>query len=73
VMSQHDIPVTGSTSEKSGEHREFKGHKGDLDITVTLDRNDERTTNVEVSARRNLVTWDKDYAKKLLDSIISKG
>ncbi len=72
-MSQMDIPVTGSKSENSGAHREFSGHKGDLDITVTLDRNDERTTNVEVSARRNLVTWDKDYAKQLLESIITKG
>jgi hypothetical protein len=73
AMSQMDIPVTGSKVEKSGAHREFSGTKGELDITVTLDRNDDRTTKVEVTARRNLVEWDKDYAKKLLDSIIAKG
>jgi hypothetical protein len=73
AMSQMDIPVTGTKIEKGGAHREFTGTKGDLDVTVTLDRNDSRTTNVEVSARRNLVTWDKDYAKQLLDSIITKG
>jgi hypothetical protein len=74
AMSQMDIPINASKIEKGGEHREFSGTKGDLDVTVTLDRNDERTTKVEVTARRNLVTWDKDYAKQLLDRIIaSKG
>jgi hypothetical protein len=73
AMSQKDIPITEKKSEKGGAHREFKGAKGDLDVTVTLDRNDDKTTNVEVSARRNLVTWDKDYAKSLLTSIITKA
>jgi hypothetical protein len=73
AMSQMDIPVSGSKSENNGDHREFTGSKGDLDITVTLDRNDDKTTKVEVSARRNLVTWDKDYAKQLLDRIVKSG
>jgi len=30
-----------------------------------------RATSVEVSARRNLVTWDKNSAKQLLDSIVA--
>jgi hypothetical protein len=73
AMSQMDIPVTGSKSENNGAHREFKGTKGDLDVTVTLDKNDDKTTKVEVSARRNLVEWDKDYAKQLLDKIVKSG
>jgi hypothetical protein len=73
AMSQMDIPVSGSKSENDGAHGEFTGKKGDLDVTVTLDRNDAKTTKVEVSARRNLVEWDKDYAKQLLDKIVKSG
>ena len=73
AMSQMDIPVTGTKSEKSGDHREFKGAKEDLDVTVTLDKNSNKTTKVEVDARRNLVTWDKDLAKSLLDRIVASN
>jgi hypothetical protein len=71
AMSQMDIPVTETKSENGGKTREYKGTKGDLDVTVSLSYNDDKTTKVEVDARRNLVTWDKDYAKTLMDRIVS--
>ena len=71
VMAQMDIPLSATKSEKEGTKREFQGTSGNLDVTVTLERNDGQTTTVEVDARRNLVSWDKDFAKSLLDRIIA--
>ena len=72
VFEAEGIPVTGSQMEKSGDKRELKGTKGDLEITVTMERQGPSTTKTEVSARKNLVSWDKDYAQQLLARIVSQ-
>ena len=71
AMAEKDVPVNATTSEKSGAHREIKGTKGDLDVTVILDEKGAKLTDVEVTARKNLVAWDKDFAKSLLDRIMA--
>jgi peroxiredoxin family protein len=72
VFEAEGIPVTGSQMEKSGDKRELKGTKGDLEITVNMERQGPNTTKTEVSARKNLVSWDKDYAQQLLARIVSQ-
>lgn len=72
VMAQMGIPMTNTKSEKGGELREFEGHKQDLDVTVVVQRHDDKSTEVEVTARRNLVSWDKDYAKSVLDAVVTR-
>ena len=73
VMNEMGIPVTGNKTEKSGDVREFVGKKGDLDVTVHLERETPTTTKAEVTARKNLAEWDKDYAKEVLSRIVAKG
>jgi hypothetical protein len=58
--------------QKGGDKRTFKGKKGDLDVTIDLERKSSTTTRIEVSARKNLAEWDKDYAQQLLSRIIEK-
>ena len=36
VMSEEGIPPDASSVEKGGDRREFKGKKGDLDVTIIL-------------------------------------
>ena len=72
VFATEGIPVTGSQMENSGAKREIQGKKGDLDITVSMERQDDRTTKTEVSARKNIAVWDKDYAQKLLNDIVKQ-
>jgi protein-tyrosine-phosphatase len=72
VLEQEGVRITGTQSEKSGDKRELKGTKNDLDITVTMERQDAQSTKTEVSARKNLVTWDKDYAQQLLGKIVKQ-
>jgi hypothetical protein len=51
----------------------LKGKKGDLDVNIDINRETDKTTKVEVTARKNLAEWDKDYAKDVLNRIVEKG
>ena len=73
VMRDESIVPDASSTEQGGDKREFKGKKGDLDITIDIERKDPNTARVEVSARKNLAEWDKDYAQKLLQKIVAKS
>jgi hypothetical protein len=73
VMKEEGIVPDASSSEQGGDKREFKGKKGDLDVTIEVERKGGSTTRVEVSARKNMAEWDKDYAQQLLTRIIEKG
>jgi peroxiredoxin family protein len=72
VFAAESIPVAGTQTENSGKKREIKGNKGDLEVTVTMESQTPQTTKTEVSARKNLVTWDKDYAEQLLGKIVKQ-
>ena len=67
------MTISETKTEDGGDKREFKGTKGDLDITVSLQRQSPTTTKVEVSARENLAEWDKEYAQRILNKIVTKG
>ena len=73
VMSEEGIVPDASNAESGGTKREFKGKKGDLDVTIQLERESGSTTRVEVTARKNLAEWDKEYAQQLLSRIVQKG
>jgi hypothetical protein len=73
VMSEEGIVPDASSTESGGDKRELKGKKGDLDVTFDIERKSDKTTRVEVAARKNLAEWDKDYAQKLLQRIVEKG
>ena len=73
VMSEEGIVPDASSTEQGGDKREFKGKKGDLDVTIELERKSPTTTRVEVTARKNLAEWDKEYAQQLLSRIVQKS
>jgi hypothetical protein len=73
VMSAEGIVPDASSTEQGGDKREFKGKKGDLDVTIEMERKTDKTTRVEVTARKNLAEWDKDYAQHVLQRIVEKG
>jgi hypothetical protein len=72
VLKEEGIVLDESNFEKGGDKREFKGKKGDLDVSVDLERKSSNTTRVEVSARKNMAEWDKEYAQQLLQRIVEK-
>jgi uncharacterized protein DUF3568 len=73
VMNEEGIVPDASSTEKGGDKRELKGKKGNLDVTIEIERKDAKTTRVEVAARKNAVEWDKDYAQQILSKIVEKG
>lgn len=70
VLRAESVEITESSSQESGAKQEFKGTKDDLDVSVTIERDEGSSTKVRVSARKNLVSWDDDYARELLAKII---
>ncbi len=72
VFAAEDIPVTGSQVENSGARREIKGPKGDLEISVLMQQQGAESTKTEVSARKNIAVWDKNYAQQLLGMIVQQ-
>ena len=69
VMRDDGIDITDTRSQDSGAKRVLKGEKGDLDVTVTIQRTDEGT-KLGVEAQRSTARWDDDYARALLAKII---
>ncbi len=72
VMNEEGIVPDASSTENGGQNREFKGKKGDLDVTIQMEQKSDKTTRVEVTARKNLAEWDKDYAQQVLQRIVEK-
>ena len=72
VLNDQSIAITETKTSDSGAHQEFHGKTADgqLDVEVDLDAQGDSSTNIEVSAKRNLVEWDKDYAQMLLKKIV---
>jgi hypothetical protein len=70
VFASEGIPVTGADVESSGAKRTLKGSKGDLEISVSMEQQGGQTTKTEVSARKNVAEWDREYAQRLLNMII---
>jgi hypothetical protein len=73
VMNEEGIVPDASSTENGGGNRELKGKKGDLDVTIQMEQKTDKTTRVEVSARKNLAEWDKEYAQQVLQRIVEKG
>jgi len=61
---------TATRSEGGVETRELEGTLPDREITVTV-RTEGDGAHVSVVARRSAVTWDKDFARSLLEKIVA--
>jgi hypothetical protein len=69
-FTARNILLESSAVKDEGDEREYKGKTGDLDVTVKITRESPSTSKIEVTARRNLATWDKEYAQGLLARIV---
>jgi hypothetical protein len=73
VMDEMEIAKDAESTERGGDQRELKGKRGDVDVTIELQRESPTATKVEVTARENLAEWDKEYAQQILRRIVEKG
>ena len=75
AFSQLKVRQTKSQVEQgeAGEQREIEGTAGDREVTVTLKPEGNNGTRVQVVAKRTAVTWDKDFARSVLDKIVANS
>lgn len=73
ALAQLGVRETGSKVEDEGREREVSGRAGrrDVDVTVKLKAERPGYTRVEVVARKSAVTWDKDFARTVLEKIVA--
>ncbi len=60
---------TATEREGESERRQLEGSTADRDVTVTVRARGDGS-HVEVVVRRSAVTWDKDFARRLLERIV---
>ncbi|HET7584562.1 MAG TPA: DUF3568 family protein [Gemmatimonadaceae bacterium] len=70
VFEEMNITVLKSSEERGGDKREVSGQRGDMEVDVSMERKSPTTTDVEVTAKRNVADYDKDFAKSVLSRII---
>lgn len=69
AFGSNGVNETGRGTEKSGDVRTLSGKKGDLEVTVEMKRVSENVTAVEVTAKKNVVEYDREVAKQVLDAM----
>ncbi|MGH7540036.1 MAG: DUF3568 family protein [Gemmatimonadota bacterium] len=67
-----EIRRTGLEIDDEDGSRVYRGEpeEGDPDVTVTLESEESGSTKVEVTARTSVVTWDKEYARRVIERIV---
>lgn len=66
------IQETKRTQESDERALEGKDSSGERELSVKIERQDE-STKVQVVAKKSAVTWDKDYAKMVLEKIVARA
>ena len=62
---------SATAQEADGEKRELDGTAGDREISVTIKAEQTNSCRVQVVAKKSAVTWDKDFARTILDRIVA--
>ena len=70
ALTSQGVEITETKNQTEGDKRTIKGKKGDLMVTVELSYNGASSTKAEVTARKHVVTYDKDFARLLMDEIV---
>lgn len=63
------VEALGRKETDRGRGLDVYGRAGDDDVTVSLRRETDRATEVDVRVRKSAVTWDKEMARRILEEI----
>ena len=66
------VAETGRSTANNGEQRKLVGTKGEYEVTAEINRSNETTSKVEVTAKKSAVEYDKELAKDVLNRILTK-
>ena len=71
AFQQAGITETGRSTGDSGTQRTLVGTRGEYEVTAELNRSTDSTTKVEITAKKNVVEYDKELAKDILNRILT--
>ncbi len=71
VLSEMGVQVNERREKSDG--FEYRGTRGDLEVRVELESQGANTTMMKTSARKNLVEWDKSYARSIIERVVRRG
>ncbi len=63
---------TGTEQKDGVETRSLSGKTSDRDVDISL-KSEGPGTKVEIVAKKSAVTWDKDFAREILNRIVEKA
>jgi hypothetical protein len=68
-----EMGITETSQDNDGGERELQGRSGnDLEVTVDIEADGPSLVSVNVFAQRNTVSWDRDYARSVLQAIMAR-
>ena len=71
VMNRMGIERTDpDVNEQDGDERELKGRYQDMDVVIELERRDDNSTLVQVTAKKSEVNYEKDFAQQIVRDIV---
>ena len=71
AFQQAGVTETGRSTEDSGRQRTLVGTKAEYEVTAEVKRTPESTANVEITARKSTVEYDREMAKDILNRILA--
>lgn len=66
------VAETGRSTANNGEQRKLVGTKGEYEVTAEINRSNDTTAKVEVTAKKSAVEYDKELAKDVLNRILAR-
>ena len=66
------VAETGRSTANNGEQRKLVGTKGEYEVTAEINRSNDTTAKVEVTAKKSAVEYDKEMAKDVLNRILAR-
>lgn len=72
TFSEMNIVIVERKTAENGTEVELKGNRGDLDVTVSIHQDNPPTTKIDVTAKRNVVDYDRDYARDILQRVLKR-
>lgn len=67
------VQRTATETQEDGSGRTYRGFAEGMEVSVELARDGGAVTRVTVHAKRSTVEWDREYARRLLQRIVTRG
>ncbi len=73
VFKDMGINLTGTQTKNSGGEQDLTGVSGNHTVSVQINDLGQGMSHVEVSAKDGTMQWNEDYARSVLNQLISKS